>query len=963
MKNAFCGLFALLVVFSGFGQSADIAAVRLQVDSLIQVSRALTGSREFEKAMEVHVVAEKLVLEKFGLESDLYGKVCFNHGRVLHFKGDLLEAEKWYLESKNVREKVLGKEHLDYVWSLNNLGNVYQSLGKYEKSQDLHFEAKNIREKLLGKDHPDYAASLNNVAINYFLTGDYEQTELFFLEALDIRARKLGKENADYAWSLNNLGVLYVNMGNFEKAEALHQEALSIREKVLGKEHTDYSASLNNLAVVYKDLLKYKEAETLFLEAMAIKERLTGKEHPDYAGDIINLSHLYQLTGQYEKTERLLLEAKDIFENKLKQLEHPFYMSCLEHMGILYETKREYSKSEAAHLAALALREKTLGEGNLSCEMSHINLALLYWRSGNPESAEDHYQKAGHIQKTLLQQGAQHLSEKELFHYVRIFKRDLAQYYSFTHTQMGAPRFAGNCYDQTLFYNGFLLHASNQLRNQAFSNPDHAETFNLLKSYHRRLATQYAEPIANRDSAFVAELEVKANTLEKELARSFAGFGDAIRQVSWQEVRSALKPGEAALEFIHFNYYTPDLTDSVMYAALLLKPGMEQPLFIPLFEEKQLRALFPTSQTSLNVDQVNKLYGIHPSDGKNALYRLLWAPLETYLTGLRTVYYSPGGLLHRLNLASLPVDAQTILSDRYELVALGSTRHLVVGNQRSNTHNATALIYGDIQFNMDTTAYLPATNVTLGNRRGLSFSRTNATDDPGGSDPWQYLNSSAKEIENVQMALNKAGMSVEVRKGWQATEESFKKISQNGPSPHILHLSTHGFFFNDPNSRATKREAGAGSPSGAGSEPVFKISEHPMIRSGLILAGANHAWKTGAPLGNREDGILTAYEISQMDLRNTELVVLSACETGLGHIEGNEGVYGLQRAFKIAGARYLVMSLWQVPDNQTQELMTVFYQKLLLEKLTVRQAMQAAQDEMRRQRYEPYYWAGFVVVE
>ncbi|MCC6281908.1 MAG: CHAT domain-containing protein [Saprospiraceae bacterium] len=954
MKKAYCVLFALLLVFPVFGQVADIATVRLEVDSLIQVSRALTGSRDFEKAMEVHTVAEKLVLETFGQESELYGKVCFNHGRIMHFKGDLEEGEKWYIESKNVREKALGKESLDYAWSLNNLANVYQALGKYEQSKALHQQSKNIREKLLGKDHADYAASLNNLAINYFLTGNFEQTEQFFLEALDIRERKLGKENADYAWSLNNLGVLYLNMGNLEKAEALHLEALAIREKILGKEHTDYSASLNNLAVVYKDLLKYEKAETLFLEAIAIKERLTGKENPDYAGDIINLSHLYQLRGEYEKTERLLLEAKDIFENKLKQVEHPFYMTCLEHLGILYSLRKEYSLSESSYRQALALREKTLGKGHQSCEMSHINLALLYWDSNNAESAEYHFQQASHIQKTLVLQGAQHLSEKEMLQYVRIFKRDLSQYYSFTYTQMDASRFAGNCFDQTLFYNGFLLHASNQLRNQALVHPEQAETFNLLKSYQRRLATEYAQPVADRDSANVADLEKQANTIEKELTRKVAGYGDAIRQISWQEVRSALKPGEAALEFIHFNYYTPEITDSVMYAALLLKPGMEHPLFIPLFEEKQLKALLPANQASLSIEQVNELYGIHPLEGKNALYRLLWAPLEAQLADLRTVYYAPSGLLHRLNLAALPVDAQSILSDRYELVALGSTRHLVVGNQHSDTDNRTALIYGDIQFNMDSTAYLPAINAGS-NRGNLRFSAAYAPDNPGHNDDWQYLKWSAKEVENVQMVLKQAGMHAEVRKGWQATEESFKQIGQDGSSPRILHLSTHGFFFPDPSG------AGAGSPGRE--EPVFKLSEHPMIRSGLILAGANHAWRTGAPLGKREDGILTAYEISQMDLRNTELVVLSACETGLGHVEGNEGVYGLQRAFKIAGAQYLVMSLWQVPDNQTQELMTVFYQKLLLEKRPARQAMQAAQDEMRRRRYEPFYWAGFVVME
>ena len=137
-----------------------------------------------------------------------------------------------------------------------------------------------------------------------------------------------------------------------------------------------------------------------------------------------------------------------------------------------------------------------------------------------------------------------------------------------------------------------------------------------------------------------------------------------------------------------------------------------------------------------------------------------------------------------------------------------------------------------------------------------------------------------------------------------------------------------------------------------------------MIRSGLLLAGANQAWKTGQPAQpDMEDGILTAYEISQVDLSGTELVVLSACETGLGHIQGNEGVYGLQRAFKIAGAKYLIMSLWQVPDFQTQELMTLFYQKWLSEKMPLPEAFRAAQGSVREKYEHPYFWAGFVLVE
>lgn len=218
----------------------------------------------------------------------------------------------------------------------------------------------------------------------------------------------------------------------------------------------------------------------------------------------------------------------------------------------------------------------------------------------------------------------------------------------------------------------------------------------------------------------------------------------------------------------------------------------------------------------------------------------------------------------------------------------------------------------------------------------------------------------AERLHLEALAIKEAilgGIGAQTVKGWQATEESFKQMGQTGSSPHILHISTHGYFYPDP-----KTVDGEGGTAGE-TEPVFKQSDHPMIRSGLILAGANHAWKTGHPLGNREDGILTAYEISQLDLHNTELVVLSACETGLGHIDGNEGVYGLQRAFKTAGVKTLLMSLWQVPDYQTQELMAVFYQKWLPGKMPIRQALQAAQKAMRDKGYEPYYWAGFVVVE
>lgn len=224
---------------------------------------------------------------------------------------------------------------------------------------------------------------------------------------------------------------------------------------------------------------------------------------------------------------------------------------------------------------------------------------------------------------------------------------------------------------------------------------------------------------------------------------------------------------------------------------------------------------------------------------------------------------------------------------------------------------------------------------------------------------WAPLKWTTKEGQQIAEQLRGADRAVDLYEGSVATEELMKSAGgRQQPSPRVVHLATHGFFFPDPGVVETVQAGGAG----------FQACTHSMIRSGLILAGGNYAWKHGRAVSpEKEDGILTAYEISQMDLSNTELVVLSACETGLGDIEGNEGVYGLQRAFKIAGAKYLIMSLWQVPDRETMQFMTTFYRNWLEpedgNQVTIPEAFRKTQLEMRDRFFNPFSWAGFVLVE
>lgn len=945
--------------------------------------------------------AQKWHLEASAIREKILGKghpdfaIGLTNLGMLYWKmGKFEKAESLYLEADMILEKTLGAAHPDYALNLNRLAVLYVSMGKYDKAEPLHLKAISIREKTLGKDHPDYARSLTNLATLYRESVNFEKAELLYLSAKAILEKNQGKERLDCALNLNGLAVLYEKMGDYEKAEPLYLEALSIREKTLGKEHPDFAASLNNLAVLHYTLGNYEKAEPMYLGAKDIWGKTLGKEHPSYARTLNNLASLYKIMGQFEKAEPLYLEASAIREKMLGK-EHPDFAASLTNLASLYAEMGNYDKAEPLHLRSIDIREKVLGKEHTDYAWSLSNLAIMYSDMGNFQKAEPLYleskailekllgkqiydrnliglargyaemgsnEKADSLfteftilNRSLLSKAIRHLSERELGNYLNTFSKSQNNLLAFAKST-GDKKIVQTCFDNTLFYKGFLLNASGTAKRLASANPAVAEKFNQLKSCERRLAGQYAKSMDKRDSKAVAELEAQANDLEKELARTVAGYAENARQVNWKEVQSTLKKDEAAIEFVHFRVNFPKATDSVMYAALLLTAQTEQPVFIPLFEEKALDALLKIPGVRKS-DYVNRFYGAQNA-GEKTLYKMLWQPLEKELAGVNKVFFSPSGLLHRLQLGAIstpPLVGEAegaILADRYILTQVGSTRQLLEKQATMANSGGEAALFGGIQFDMDHIAATKAnTGLAMRNADGANdesgFSKTGTTAQSG---DWAYLNWTEVEVAVIQPVLASAGLETTLFKGFSATEEAFKNLH----SPRILHIATHGYFSPD---------VGKEKLEGKG-ESAFKISEHPMIRSGLILAGGNHAWKSGSPLKpGMEDGILTAYEISQMDLSNTELVVLSACETGLGDIRGNEGVYGLQRAFKIAGAKYLIMSLWQVPDFQTQELMTAFYNHYLTEKMPLPEAFRVAQHEMREKYEQPYFWAGFVLLE
>ena len=912
---------------------------------------------QFDKAELLYSEAMAIREKILGKDHPDYATSLSSLGILYYRLGQFDQALPLYLEAKAIREKLLGTQHYDYAASLINLAILYQEMGNYEKSEPLYIEGIAIRKSVYGSEHPEYAESINNLAILYLHMGLYEKAEPLYVESKNIWAKTLGKEHPNYASSLNNLAELYQEMGNYEHAESLLLESIDRLQIQLGNDHPNYAHGLNNLASLYLETGQYEKSEKLNLEALKIREEVLGKNHSDYALSLSNLASLNLQTNQIEIAEKYALEALKIREHVLGK-DHPDYATSLHNLATIYRNSDQFEKAEALYLESKDIRMRILGSSHPAYISSLKKLASLYEIQSRYSESTSLVTDALALSNARMIRGITFLSEQELAQYA-VLQQQLGFLLNsclFTREGENIETLSELSYNQVLFEKGFLRQALKRLQFLADTTPESMSLNNELKSYQRRIAKELTKTITERKH--LEEMEARSNDLEKELARTVAGYNETFRQVNWQEVRDALPANTVALEFIHGPVSLSGETDRIEYGALLLRPGVHQPQFIPLFEEKELNFILDASGDRKS-DYVNSLYawdarGLGKSGSeKKTLYELLWSKIEaTGLENVTTIYYSPSGALHRLNIGAIAVNDETILSDHYNLVFLGSTRQLADPLEEPFYSNEAVLV-GGVKFDPDT-IQMSMTQASDLASRGI----TGAREESGTrGDTWSYLKWTEKEVERIATSFPSGTFNTRLYTGSEASEEVIKETILERSSPRVFHFATHGFFFPDPEMRNMGLERDE-------VEPVFKLSDNPMIRSGLILAGGNYAWQNGRAVSpDKEDGILTAYEISQMNLSNTELVVLSACETGLGDIKGNEGVYGLQRAFKIAGAKYLIMSLWQVPDRETMEFMTTFYKNWLESNMTIPDAFRKTQREMRDRFINPYSWAGFVLVE
>ncbi|MEY4808465.1 MAG: hypothetical protein RLZZ206_2854 [Cyanobacteriota bacterium] len=823
-------------------------------------------------------------------------------------------------------EKTLEPDHPDTAQSINNLAFLYYSQGAYAKAEPLYLRALALEEKTLGHNHPVTASSLDNLAELYLSQGAYAKAEPLFLRSLAIREKALGPDHPDTARSLNNLAVLYYSKGAYSKAEPLYLRSLAIREKALGPDHFHTAISLNNLARLYQSQGAYAKAEPLFLRSLAIREKALGPDHPDTARSLNNLAVLYYSKGAYAKAEPLYLRTLAITE-KARRPDHPDTAQSINNLALLYYSQGAYAKAESLLLRALAINEKALGPDHPSTTASLNNLAFLYFSQGAYAKAEPLLRRGIGSQSLFLQSQLPLLPQAARLAQVQTL--DDSWEFAFS----GAER-SSSAAELALFSRlnryGLLLEIEQRQAQLARAPGAPQARARDIADLTTRLA-DVAIPAAQRQ-----ELGKLLEELEREFYRLLPSLKPQL--VEPAQVARLLPAGAVLVEFQRYKPFDGRQKEgqrwgAPRYLALVLNPA------------GSTRAVDLGPAAAIDPLIARALKGSEASSGDPST---LWqqvnekvfpAPLLQLLAGANQWILAPDGELSRIPYVALPSprDPQRRLPDTVTLKLLSSGRSLLPQSPAPGSAFTRPLVLADPDFGPP----------------------------PANGSGWKPLPASAKEGQAISKLL---------RAALYEKADATTSVLTNAQNPSLVHVASHGYYASAselppptpaPPPAGGLRSAIAGLPASR---------EDAMLNSGIVLAGANRNLRPdrtsaaipSASQGNADDGYLTAKEAAQLKLRGTELVVLSACDTASGDQQSGEGLFGLQRALSVAGARSTLLSLWKVDDNATAYFMERYY-TLLKQGKGRMEALLAVQEEFRTKplipAWEDYrYWAAFQLV-
>ena len=851
-----------------------------------------------------------------------YVKSLETSAKLLAMKGDFEESKDLLKRSQKLLYRAEDLTQYDELASIIDLAEVYVKYGRISETDKLLSQALENYEKLYGANSRNLVQPLLSYGSLKLFTGDYSESERFTRRALNISTEQYGPSSSKTAKCNILMAKIYTSIGDYEKAEQNIRQALEIQEDVYGRDHIEFAKSLSMLGLVqFYNNEDPKQIETVFEEAKATIAKNLGDRTPMYADVLKDISLLYIQEHRFDDAFNSLSLSETIWETRLSARKNVNVASIYTLTGDVYYQQKDYSNAEEKYKQAQKLYENFFSPDHPEYVRVISKLAKVYYMQGDARKAKKSLQEVVDKYDNFIKAYFPALSEREKAKYWNTIKSDYEFYISLAMTfKEEDPRMIENVFNNALSTKAILLSSSIKIRERILNGDDEElkTLYNEWLSKKELLTTALSMRLDQLEANEIdpVALHDEVELLEKELSEKSELIKQSNEQgtITWEEVQSVLAENEVAIEMVRYRYFDHVFTDSVIYAGLYVKNAkvLRKPDVFTLNNGADLEnKYFKAYRNSIIYRRRDRF--------SNGQY---WQPIAEVVGPTATIYLSADGVYNQINLEAIPVNDTDYVLDNSNIILVSNTKDIYLNSLKpmpAKTVNAS--MFGNPIYYLEASA---DTKKSIGQLKGTE-----------------------EEINGLEKLLDDKGWDTNTKMERMATEQAIKSVE----SPEIMHIATHGFF-------TPQKEKSQDALSG---QNEATMSENPLLRTGLLMAGAGDVLNRSKFNYNIEDGILTAYEAMSMNLDKTDLVVLSACETGLGDLAVGEGVYGLQRAFMVAGAKTLIMSMFKVNDEATQKLMVSFYQKWLASG-NKRESFIQAKKELRNEYQDPIYWGAFIMI-
>jgi CHAT domain-containing protein/Tfp pilus assembly protein PilF len=953
------GLYVILMVLSQAASGQNPDTLRKQASALLQ-----------EYKNDTAIVLYELILhqaeEKYGPNDTMLIGILHSLGHAYMYEYNISKTLQHYNRAMKIIQENFGLDDIRMAAFLKNLGGWLRVCCRFDQAEKYLNRDLQISLAFYDSNHISLVTTYRQLGVLFYRKGEYGKAMEYLEKARDIHIGN-SRFDANLGYIMNNMGNIYLAQGKYEDAEAAYVQAFELRLKSEDFTNPHLGEPLNSLGNLHAILGEYSESIRYYNWALYFRERILGPEHESLVYSLNGLGHVYVELGLYEKADTAFQRALHISQSTFGP-EHLMVARTCANLGDLYMSQGEYVEAERHYLSALDINNNLMGENHYTAVKSLESICRLCRLQNNAVKAMEYAEHSCNIRQRHFEENARILSEEEALIFSQ-FLRIAADNYISCYFELDSG--IGNTRDVAEVILSCKGQVSDEIfdRQKALVKETDSITLALVDSLNSakdKLSYFYVRKLGNdydmEAYSYVSDsLNEYIERLEADLSNrsaSFKSYRDR-KNVSVDRIGSCL-PGKSILvEFYKYNrnQANPD-SSTAAYLAVIIA-DREKPVVINLGNSSDIDSLvsgyrkhmlFMSGERAMandldqwKYDRINK-----------ALYERIWRPIEDFTGDRDLVLISPDGALNMISFAGLKDNAGKYPIEKYAIHYLSSGRDIIrFGNETEVGNGLFAL--GDPDYDASVSerlalssrpkdVYATADHGLTSNIRSASEGFKNIAVYPL---PWTKV-----EIENI-VKIWKAFSDEPVIRclGLKASEDRFKRES---PGNRIIHLATHGYFLQDIHQEDL--------PVGEYNLDNLYVGEHPLLRSGLFFSGGNLHGE-GADSAGIEDGILTAYEVSAMDFTGAELVVLSACETALGEVKCGEGVYGLRRAFQMAGARTVISALWPVSDKRTSEMMKKLYSR---EGRTLPEQIRKLQLDMIQdlrahgENDHPFNWGAFI---